>query len=126
MVAKRYVKARHEAKAAGFLVRRHMDPTLADNLPSIGYIVPGVAMGFLRKIEGGQGLLDSFITNPRAPAELRNQALDIITQKLLDKAQKLNINQILAFSVDENTIMRGQRFGFITCPHAVIALNLKK
>lgn len=98
-------------------------------LPETGYIVfhdnfP-VAAGFLRRVEGGFAQMDSYISDPTAPSEQRNEALDLITEALISRAKELELRGIVAFSVDQNTISRSLRHGFIAHNHVVITKELK-
>lgn len=47
----------------------------AGQLPTVGFIVPGVAAGFLYRTDSSLGFLDGFISNPEAPAHRRAAAL---------------------------------------------------
>ncbi len=99
------------------------------SLPETGYIVfqdnfP-VAAGFLRRVEGGFGQVDSYITDPSVPGKQRDQALDLITDALIKRAKELELRGIVAFSVDQNTISRSLRHGFAALGHVVITKELK-
>lgn len=85
-----------------------------------------VAAGFLRMIEGSKNtaMLDSLITNAHINPDIRNAALDDLVSKLIIWATEHDIINILAFSVDKNTLMRAKRFGFEELPHQLIALTL--
>jgi hypothetical protein len=100
-----------------------------DEIPSIGYIlytgnVP-IAIGFLRLVEGGYGYIDSLATNPKAPATIRDKALDQIFTSLIEKAKELELKGLSGTSIDEKTLMRAQRHGFLALPHITMTLTLK-
>lgn len=105
--------------------------SLVSELPALGYIayedeLP-VAAGFLRLCEGGFGMIDSLITDPTAPGELRNEALDKITHCILQYAKSNNINNIIAFSRDNNTLTRSLKHGFsLIDDYKVISIKLKE
>ena len=105
------------------LMERDLPKSALEELPEIGYIFfdegRAIAAGFLRKCEGNIGILDSYISSPGEPPELRNKALDIITKRLIDAANKVGISKLLAFSTDQNTIYRSVQHGFEAIPHVV-------
>lgn len=81
-------------------------------LPSTGYIVDGVACGFLYLTNSAVGLLEGFITNPNADKNDRNKALDSITLKLIELAE-LNSCKILKCETKIDAIVnRAKDFGF--------------
>lgn len=65
----------------------HAEATVTD-VPRIGFIVPGVAAGFLRDCENGVGMIDSYVSNPLCKNLTRNQALDSITKSILNQPFK--------------------------------------
>jgi hypothetical protein len=85
-----------------------------------------VAAGFLRKVEGSKKtvILDSLITNKHIDADIRDKALQDLVHRLITWAIEHGISNILAFSTDENTLMRAKRFGFVELPHQLISLTL--
>jgi hypothetical protein len=91
------------------------------NLPKYGILIAYrdfiIAAGFLRRIEGDHAMLDGYITNSTAPAELRNKALDILTQRLLMYAKKHSIKRVMAFTDVPNIAVRANKFGIQSMPH---------
>lgn len=106
------------------LKRREMQLSLAEELPEVGFVVYEedhfIAAGFLRKCEGGYGMMDSYITDPKMPAPWRNQALEMITKRLVKKSKALKMKHVIGFCVDVNTILRSLRHGFVLTEHKVI------
>lgn len=104
--------------------KREIDIQELKDLPKVGFLVfeedRFIGAGFLRKCEGNVGIFDSYITDPAIPAKLRNQALEMITKNLIDAAKSNGINRLIAFSMDENTIIRSQRHGFALTDHKVL------
>lgn len=113
---------------ASWLRDRGMSAEMSTNLPELGLIVyktgcPVVA-GFLRKIEGGYAMLDSLITNPVVLPEIRDKMIDYLVKELISLAKSEGIKAITAASLDENTLLRSIRHGFVKQAHTVITLNL--
>lgn len=107
------------------LKKREMNPNNINDLPKLGYLVYQddhlVAAGFMRQCEGGYGMFDSYLTDPRAPSKLRDQALEMITKSLISKAKDIGVRHLIAFSVDEHTLIRSQRHGFVLLDHKLLA-----
>ena len=87
-----------------------------DTLPTIGWVakenkIP-VAAGFLRRVEGGFGQIDTLVTNPDMPPELRNDSIDMVVRNLISDAKSLNFKGIICYSRDSNTLARSKSFGF--------------
>lgn len=114
-----YIKAWLEARDMGSEVSL---------LPEHGVVVMDldrpVAIGFIRRCEGGVALIDSSITNPAAQPGVRDKAMDRLTKDLLEVSSRLEITRVLAFSTDRNTLLRAQKFEFQRLPHAVISLTI--
>jgi len=111
------------------LESRNMSPGLINDLPVFGLIAydngEPVAAGFLRDIEGPYAMLDSYITNPNAPAKVRNRALNLITDKLIKVARLNDKVKLLAFTADLHTHWRSLEHGFTYLPHTFSAITLK-
>jgi hypothetical protein len=109
-----------------WLEARGMGTNVSD-LPENGVLVTDldrpVAIGFIRRCEGGVALIDSAITNPNAQPGVRDKAMDRLTKDLIDLSSHLEITRVLAFSTDGNTLLRAQKFGFQRLPYAVISLT---
>jgi hypothetical protein len=58
----------------------------ADLLPSNGFIVPGVAAGFVYLTDSSVSILDSFISNPDSDDDDRSDAIDWIAIHLTNLA----------------------------------------
>lgn len=84
-----------------------------------------VAMGCLRKIEGRMALLDSYITDPSASPDDRNNALNSITKSLLDYAQKHQITHLFAFSIYPEIYERAKRHGFKQNSYTLAVMDVR-
>lgn len=124
MYATKYDSKADKWNILQILKRRELKLSLAEELPEVGFVVYEedffIAAGFLRKCEGGYGMMDSYITDPKMPPLLRNQALDMITKRLVKAAKSLQMKQVVGFCLDGNTISRSQRHGFVLTEHKVI------
>lgn len=98
-------------------------------LPKIGYVVLAknvgpVVIGFLRGCEGNVGMIDSIISNPEIAAEVRDEAIDFLINRLVAAAFKKNIFKVFGFSEDANTLKRAERHGFKVVSQTLVALSL--
>lgn len=126
----------HLAPLHDWLRRRdHAHLPTAEELPELGLVasygadnesgdrIP-VAAGFLRHVEGGYAQFDGLATNPDYPASIRHECLDAVINHALKVAAALGIHRILFMSVDDSTIKRSQKYGFVKLPHTLYALSL--
>lgn len=108
---------------------RKLPLTFLDDIPTYGFIAftdddEAVATAFIRFIEGGAALIDGLITDPRKSPELRNMAIDLIVQALLDASRQGGIKKMIAYTIDEGTLTRAiKKYGFVQQPHTLIVLD---
>lgn len=93
----------------------HPEVTYWD-LPKMGFIVPGVAAGFVRQVEGGYGILDSLVSNPLASKETRHRALDSLFTQLIASGP----SKMIGTTVDKGTFSRAVDHGFKPHPHTFL------
>lgn len=127
----KYEAAKHNEHIQLWLKHHKMKSTFVDMLPENGWVgfdnygAPTSA-GFLRKCEGNFGILDSLITNPKAPGYARHVCIDMVVTEILNYARSQGILQIMATSKFEDTLERATSHGFVRLPHTVIAIDLIK
>lgn len=83
-----------------------------------------ICMGFIRKIEGGYGLIDSYLSDPSQSPKDRDEALDLLTKDLVNLAKQLGILRLLANTMDSNTLERSLKHGFSRLPHTLMVIRL--
>lgn len=67
---------------------QHDWPTLPrEALPKTGFIVDGLAAGFLYKTDSTFAILEFIVGNPEANKEKRRQAIDLVVKELLNEAK---------------------------------------
>lgn len=98
-------------------------------IPNIGYVViygqVPIAAAFLRQMEGRHALFDGLVSNPEADGKIRNIAIEMLVKKIIKSARSHRIKHIMAYSVDESTLKRSLRHGFVQLPHIAITLDIK-
>lgn len=99
-------------------------------LPKCGYIAilgkHPIAAGFLRKVEGGYGQLDTFVSNPYFGSKLRNEAINNIVDNLLQDAETQKLRGIIAITQDESIVNRAKDRNFVILPQVILGLNLSR
>lgn len=90
---------------------RHTRPA-QDMIPPTGFIVPGIAAGFLMRTDTSACILEPFIANPHANKQDRDRALNSIMKDLLDEARSLGYDRVFGFSSHERMIERAVSHGF--------------
>lgn len=111
-----------------WLDERSMPLAPAEELPNVGFIAykegQPVAAAFLRNCEGGVGVFDSMITNPKTPLFTRHIAIEILIDKVMIYARENRVRRLLAFTTNDGILRRSKKRGFVQQPHSVISLML--
>ncbi len=94
-------------------------------LPNIGYIAiineQPVAAGFLRRVEGGFGQMDGFVSNPYLGKLIRHEGMTKVVNALLEDAKDLKLHGVLAFTSDEGIVKRAKELNFHVVPDIILA-----
>lgn len=77
---------------------RGLPPMERSLVPSVGYIMPEVGAGFLISTDTSLGILEHFITNPKANAKDRHTAMDMIAGALIKAGKKAGLNNFIAIT----------------------------
>lgn len=112
-----FLRAVHLPILESMLVKRKISSSFVFFIPMNGFIAlddknDPIGIGFVRMVEGGFGMLDSFITDPDATSESRSHAIDQLVKELLAKCAKLGIDKIFAFTREESLWKRAESIGF--------------
>lgn len=111
----------------GWLKEHGMLPLEPKDVPAAGYIVPGVAAGFLLQAEARVCFLEGFVSNPSVPSVPRNEALDEIVRSLVTLAGRLEFEKVLFITKEPGLLRRGKLHGFVHAnDYAAGILELKK
>ncbi len=103
-----------------WLKRRGHPLVKYSDLPLIGFIIPGVAVMFLRQCEGGYGIIDSMCSNPLVSSETRHRCMDILYNRTLSIP---GFKNLIGFTSDEGALERAKRHGFKQIHQAVLTLS---
>lgn len=101
-------------------------PPALTHLPEISAVaeIKGIptAMGFIRKVEGGYGIVDGLASNPMQSAQDRDDALNAVLESLMDTADGQGMI-LMAWVKDKNTLMRSERHGFKPLPGVTLIIR---
>ena len=84
-------------------------------LPKNGYVVDGIAAGFLFRTDADLALVEGFISNKVANAKQKRSAFDMISHSLINRSKELGYDRVVAFSARKSTKRLCLRFGFKYC-----------
>lgn len=103
--------SKHLASMNRWLVRNGHPAVQPSQLSSTGFIIPGVAAGFIAFVDSlPVALMDGLVTNPLCSAATRDAALDAIVTKLLQESGQ---RSVMAFSEHDNVRTRALKHGFV-------------
>lgn len=120
-----YTPGLHYDHLKRWALYRDLPESTVKDIPHLGFIVIkesniGVAAGFLRRCEGDYAIIDGYMTNPTCSSQERNEALDMITQSIVNTTKTHGISKILAFTADAGIVERAKKHGFALLPHTFI------
>lgn len=81
-------------------------------IPPVGFIVPGIAAGFMMSTNTTAAILEPFIANPDASQHDRDKALTIILEELVNQAAFECNTHVFGFSTSQTMIRRALDMGF--------------
>lgn len=124
-----YDKEKHRVHIEEWLSHREMNPALGEDLPSHSYVAvlddfPVAAAGLL-KSDSEDAFLMGLITNPSAGNYLRSEAIDELTEYIIQKSKRLGFKRLFAWSSHESVIERSKLHGFEVMNQVMIGLDLR-
>lgn len=141
MSSRRYIASCYDIKVIEFDLNTHLSLVnewrLAYNLrllsedetAKLGYIatISGrpVAAVFLRMVEGGYGQIDGLIRDPKANRQKASDGLDRAVSRAIQKARELSLKGLMAYTMDNRTLERSYRHGWVKLDQTLIAIDLK-
>ena len=90
----------------------HKMVPVEDLIPKTGFIVPGIAAGFLLATDTKCCIFEPFIANPDVSDSLRAEALNLIMGDLINEAQLRGFTKIFGFSTSPTMVQRSLDWGF--------------
>jgi hypothetical protein len=83
-----------------------------DYLPETGFIIQGVAAGFIYRTDANFCIFECFISNPNTTKEERNTALSSIVANMIQEAKALGFKDAYGFATSKSMIRHGMEQGF--------------
>ena len=83
-----------------------------EQLPPVGFMVRGVAAGWLIQTDTAMALLEHFVSNPGVPILARSDALESICIALVHEARGLGFSHVVVLPSDRSIERRVLRLGF--------------
>lgn len=107
-------KPEHYHEIAGWFVKRRLKVPPMWGLSDTGYIIHGVAAGFLYLTNSGIGYIDCLIANPEASKDDRNNGIDSIIRRVISQAHaSYNVKMLCCSSSIKAVQKRARFFKFI-------------
>ena len=96
-----------------------------DILPPTGFVSDDAAAGWLYLTDSGLGLVESFVTNPDAPAKARARAVVEVGEALIAQAKHLGLTRLVITTGHRAMGREAMRHGFAYCgPMHVLYLEV--
>jgi hypothetical protein len=120
---------RYDAVTDYFLIKdwmsiRGLTAPAIEDVAEIGFVcfhdTTPVAAAFLRKMEGDWALFDGLVSNPTQTASIRDEALDCVMTAIMKLADETGIKGMLAYTADNFTLLRAEKFGLTRLPHVLL------
>lgn len=108
----RYFAEKDIDQIQDWLSQRNLPAIPGDYLPVSGFIVEGVAVGFILFTNSSLGIFDYFISNPKADLKDRSQAISDITESLLLLAKTSGCKAIKCSTRVDSIEEKARHFGF--------------
>ncbi len=91
-----------------------------DYLPATGFIVPGIAAGFIYRTDANFCIFECFIGNPAKSAEERDVALNDIVAAMIGESKEMGFKEVYGFATSQSMIRRGFGQGFKALENCLI------
>src|SRR5258705_9376147 len=89
MTVDRYDPLKHYLTFASWYAPRVATVVGPEFLPKVGFVVPGVAMGFLYQTDSAVAHIEGLVANPKVSGEDRLRAIDEVVHAIIGEARKL-------------------------------------
>jgi hypothetical protein len=108
----RYEAGRHYEALSKWLHFYDLAPIDPAFLPPTGFVVEGIAMGFLVRTDTKLALLEPLVNNGYAPVAEREAATDLVVLAILDEARAQGFRVVEGNTNLQAVVSRALRLGF--------------
>ncbi len=116
MTVERYEEAKHYADFKRWYQQRAGGAVGPEFLPKVGFVVPGVAMGFLYQTDSKLALIEALVANPEVSAVERGLAIDDVVLAIVTEAKALGFKALNGQTDLPVVVERAKRHGFVHDP----------
>ena len=126
MPVERYDPQRHYEDFKAWYSPRVALPMEPQYLPKVGFVSPGVAMGFLYQTDSAVALIEALVANPKASGADRTRGIDEVVVAIIGEARALGFKILHGQTELPVIIERAKRLGFYhdPTPMQVVAFAL--
>ncbi|MBL8951311.1 MAG: hypothetical protein JNK82_11070 [Myxococcaceae bacterium] len=124
MTVERYEEAKHYADFAKWYTARLNGAAGPEFLPKVGFVSPGVAMGFLYQTDSKIVFVEGMVGNPDVSSAVRKAGLDEVSQALIAEARALGFKAMHATSDVKAIVARAASLGFAVDPSQYTCMTL--
>ena len=114
MKVERFQPDLHYATFCAWTRWYEMTPLPIQFLPQSGFVVDGVAMGFMYRTDSKMALIENLAANPKLPRETRTQGLDAVVTAIAEEGRALGFEVLIGYTNVNAVIQRALRHGFTT------------
>lgn len=123
MPVERYDPQRDYEDFKAWYAPRLDNPVGPEFLPKVGYVVRGIAMGFLYQTDSAVCHIEGLVANPAVKGSERNAALDQVVLAIISEARKLGFKTLHGQTELLAIVERAKKLGFQADPvpqHSVL------
>jgi len=126
MTIEKYDPARHYEMLCKWLRFYDMELIEAAILPPTGFVVEGLAMGFLYKSDGKLAQIETLVSNGYAPREARDAATDLVVEAIIVEARASGFAVLQGITHLDAVVQRALKHGFTLAeqPYRIVNLAL--
>lgn len=112
MKVERYLPERHYETLCKWLHFYDAEPIEPDFLPPTGFVVEGLAMGFLYRSDTKMAQIETLVANVYAPVEERDMATDLVVTALIEEARAAGFRTLVGTTKLDAVVKRALKHGF--------------
>jgi hypothetical protein len=114
MKVERFQPTLHYATFCDWTRHYEMTPLPVQFLPQSGFVVEGVAMGFMYRTDSKLALIENLAANPKLPRDTVTAGLDAVVSAIADEGRALGFEVLIGYTNVNAVIQRALRHGFTT------------
>ncbi len=114
MKVERFEAGRHYETFCKWTRWYELTPLPIQFLPQSGFVVEGVAMGFMYRTDSKMALIENLAANPVLPRETVTQGLDRVVEAIAAEGRALGFEVLIGYTNVGAVIARALRHGFTT------------